>query len=125
MIYRPTVQYQVERLTTTQLTEFLKMVSSKHMRSYIEPGTAVGAVGAQSIGEPGTQMTLKTFHFAGVASMNILFVLLVMVMLLCCFLFVCVSLESNIILRYRCLIGHIVQIAFWVFSTMGRNLGFH
>ena len=34
-------------------------------------GTAVGAVGAQSIGEPGTQMTLKTFHFAGVASMSI------------------------------------------------------
>ncbi|KAJ3108920.1 hypothetical protein HDU96_007374 [Phlyctochytrium bullatum] len=34
-------------------------------------GTAVGAVGAQSIGEPGTQMTLKTFHFAGVASMNV------------------------------------------------------
>lgn len=37
----------------------------------VEPGAAVGAVGAQSIGEPGTQMTLKTFHFAGVASMNI------------------------------------------------------
>lgn len=35
------------------------------------PGEAVGAVSAQSIGEPGTQMTLKTFHFAGVASMNI------------------------------------------------------
>jgi DNA-directed RNA polymerase III subunit RPC1 len=31
----------------------------------------VGALCAQSIGEPGTQMTLKTFHFAGVASMNI------------------------------------------------------
>lgn len=31
----------------------------------------MGALGAQSIGEPGTQMTLKTFHFAGVASMNI------------------------------------------------------
>ena len=37
----------------------------------IVPGEAVGAVTAQSIGEPGTQMTLKTFHFAGVASMNI------------------------------------------------------
>jgi DNA-directed RNA polymerase III subunit RPC1 len=37
----------------------------------MEPGTAVGALAAQSIGEPGTQMTLKTFHFAGVASMNI------------------------------------------------------
>lgn len=36
-------------------------------------GTAVGAVCAQSIGEPGTQMTLKTFHFAGVASMSILY----------------------------------------------------
>lgn len=33
--------------------------------------TASGAISAQSIGEPGTQMTLKTFHFAGVASMNI------------------------------------------------------
>lgn len=34
-------------------------------------GSTVGAIGAQSIGEPGTQMTLKTFHFAGVASMNV------------------------------------------------------
>jgi DNA-directed RNA polymerase beta' subunit len=34
-------------------------------------GTAVGALAAQSIGEPTTQMTLKTFHFAGVASMNV------------------------------------------------------
>lgn len=41
------------------------------MRARIEPGTAAGALAAQSIGEPGTQMTLKTFHFAGVASMNI------------------------------------------------------
>lgn len=37
----------------------------------MEPGSAVGAVGAQSIGEPGTQMTLKTFHFAGIANMQI------------------------------------------------------
>lgn len=48
------------------------MCIDKFVRARIEPGTAVGAVGAQSIGEPGTQMTLKTFHFAGVASMNIL-----------------------------------------------------
>ena len=39
--------------------------------SLVFVGTAVGALAAQSIGEPGTQMTLKTFHFAGVASMNI------------------------------------------------------
>ena len=34
-------------------------------------GSTVGAVGAQPIGGPGTQMTLKTFHFAGVASMSV------------------------------------------------------
>jgi hypothetical protein len=39
--------------------------------SITRSGSTVGAVGAQSIGEPGTQMTLKTFHFAGVASMNV------------------------------------------------------
>lgn len=39
--------------------------------NYLLSGSTVGAVGAQSIGEPGTQMTLKTFHFAGVASMNV------------------------------------------------------
>ena len=37
----------------------------------IQPGEAVGLVGAQSVGEPGTQMTLNTFHFAGVSEMNV------------------------------------------------------
>ena len=37
----------------------------------VEPGEAVGAVGATSISEPATQMTLKSFHHAGIASMNI------------------------------------------------------
>ncbi|EFA01191.1 DNA-directed RNA polymerase III subunit RPC1 [Tribolium castaneum] len=62
---------EIERLTCSQLVTFLQICGSKYTRSIIEPGTAVGALAAQSIGEPGTQMTLKTFHFAGVASMNI------------------------------------------------------
>jgi DNA-directed RNA polymerase III subunit RPC1 len=57
--------------TARQLDAFLSLCRDKFKRAEIEPGTAVGALGAQSIGEPGTQMTLKTFHFAGVASMNI------------------------------------------------------
>ncbi|KAH3863264.1 DNA-directed RNA polymerase III subunit RPC1-like [Dreissena polymorpha] len=65
------VLYQLERVTRTQVERFLDCCQDKYMRARIEPGTAVGAVSAQSIGEPGTQMTLKTFHFAGVASMNI------------------------------------------------------
>ncbi|KAJ1529329.1 hypothetical protein ONE63_006119 [Megalurothrips usitatus] len=60
-----------ERVTIGQLVEFFHTCREKYMRAKIEPGTAVGALAAQSIGEPGTQMTLKTFHFAGVASMNI------------------------------------------------------
>lgn len=55
---------------------FLETIIKKYHRKKIEPGSAVGAVGAQSIGEPGTQMTLKTFHFAGVASMSILIIAL-------------------------------------------------
>ena len=69
------------------MRRFLEISLVKYIRAKIEPGrfghrssiyndlfcagSTVGAVGAQSIGEPGTQMTLKTFHFAGVASMNV------------------------------------------------------
>ena len=60
-----------ERITTTQLAQFMDYCLDKYLRAKLEPGTAVGAICAQSIGEPATQMTLKTFHFAGVASMNI------------------------------------------------------
>ncbi|MEN6427754.1 MAG: DNA-directed RNA polymerase subunit beta' [Phycisphaerales bacterium] len=38
----------------------------------VEEGAAVGIVAAQSIGEPGTQLTLRTFHTGGVASRAIL-----------------------------------------------------
>lgn len=58
-------------LRRTHVKEFLRHVQAKVRKATVEPGTAVGAISAQSIGEPGTQMTLKTFHFAGVASMNI------------------------------------------------------
>ncbi len=53
----------------------LKKVAEKLLEEYessrIEAGEAVGLVSAESIGEPGTQMTLNTFHFAGVAEMNV------------------------------------------------------
>ena len=70
----------LDRCTRSQLVDFLNLCKEKYSRAKIEPGTAVGALCAQSIGEPGTQMTLKTFHFAGVASMSILehFILLIL-----------------------------------------------
>jgi len=57
--------------TRKQLRHFLDESFRRYRRAVAEPGSAVGAMGAQSIGEPGTQMTLKTFHFAGIASMNV------------------------------------------------------
>ena len=64
-------QRRLQQLSRVQMTHFLEACLRKYRGMQIEPGSAVGAVGAQSIGEPGTQMTLKTFHFAGVASMNV------------------------------------------------------
>ncbi|KAM0439820.1 hypothetical protein ACHAPT_000917 [Fusarium lateritium] len=59
------------KVSSTALILFIRLCLEKYKRAHVEPGHAVGAVGAQSIGEPGTQMTLKTFHFAGVAGMSI------------------------------------------------------
>ncbi|KAI9818667.1 MAG: hypothetical protein M1826_001348 [Phylliscum demangeonii] len=61
----------VAKLSARTLTTFVQSCLRKYKKAQVEPGHAVGAVSAQSIGEPGTQMTLKTFHFAGVAGMSI------------------------------------------------------
>ena len=55
--------------------EGIEKVCKKSLELYenakVEPGQAVGIVTAQSIGEPGTQMTLRTFHFAGIRERNV------------------------------------------------------
>ncbi|KAI0137986.1 beta and beta-prime subunits of DNA dependent RNA-polymerase [Hypoxylon sp. NC0597] len=62
---------RVAKVSERTLRHFIALCLEKYAKARVEPGHAVGAVGAQSIGEPGTQMTLKTFHFAGVAGMSI------------------------------------------------------
>ncbi|SZF06352.1 unnamed protein product [Blumeria hordei] len=62
---------RVSKVSLATLRMFIGLCLNKYAKAHVEPGHAVGAVGAQSIGEPGTQMTLKTFHFAGVAGMSI------------------------------------------------------
>lgn len=51
--------------------DFHGMMNEKIEKSFAEPGDAVGLLSAQSIGEPSTQMTLNTFHFAGRGEMNV------------------------------------------------------
>lgn len=58
-------------ITREQLHEIIQAVKQAYSSAVVEPGEAVGTVAAQSIGEPGTQMTLRTFHYAGVAELNV------------------------------------------------------
>ncbi len=58
-------------ISRSMLTRVLTRALRKFRSACIEPGEGVGALAASSLGEPATQMTLKTFHFAGVASMNV------------------------------------------------------
>jgi len=58
-------------VSSKQLNEIVDQVAADYQHSRVEPCEAVGVVAAQSIGEPGTQMTMRTFHYAGVAEINV------------------------------------------------------
>lgn len=59
------------KVTKKQMEEIIKRLNSGYDNAKIEAGEAAGVVSAQSIGEPGTQMTMRTFHYAGVAEINV------------------------------------------------------
>jgi DNA-directed RNA polymerase subunit A' len=59
------------KLPNAGVERAIKMTGEHYKRALMEPGEAVGIVAAQSIGEPGTQMTLRTFHYAGVKEQNV------------------------------------------------------
>ncbi|WP_058994038.1 DNA-directed RNA polymerase subunit A'' [Haloarcula sp. CBA1127] len=48
-----------------------KAVETRYLDTRVDPLDPVGTVSAQSIGEPGTQMTMNTFHYAGVAEIDV------------------------------------------------------
>jgi len=54
-----------------KVKEILERVYSEFSSAKVEAGESVGLIAAESIGEQGTQMTLNTFHYAGVAEMNV------------------------------------------------------
>jgi DNA-directed RNA polymerase II subunit RPB1 len=57
-----------KRFNKKALEILLETIILDYKRAIVAPGEMVGMIAAQSIGEPTTQMTLNTFHFAGVAS---------------------------------------------------------
>ncbi len=60
-----------QKLPAGRAKKLLEQTYLEYENARVDPGEAVGLVSAESIGEPGTQMTLNTFHFAGVAEMNV------------------------------------------------------
>jgi DNA-directed RNA polymerase subunit A" len=58
-------------ITKEQFATILERVIKEYLSTRIEACEAVGIIAAQSIGEPGTQMTMRTFHYAGVAEINV------------------------------------------------------
>lgn len=60
-----------EKLSKQKADEFAELIKSKYENLVVEPGEAVGMVAAQSIGEPGTQLTLRTKHYAGAAEVSV------------------------------------------------------
>ncbi len=68
----PKLLQEIEELCPpSKIKKVAQRVYDEYMAAKIDAGEAVGLVGAESIGEPGTQMTLNTFHYAGVAEMNV------------------------------------------------------
>ncbi|MFQ5814918.1 MAG: DNA-directed RNA polymerase subunit A'' [Candidatus Hydrothermarchaeaceae archaeon] len=58
-------------VTPKDVDSIIDEVKKRYEYSLVEPGEAVGIVAAQSMGEPSTQMTMRTFHYAGVAELNV------------------------------------------------------
>ncbi len=63
--------FQKYKLSEKGVEKAVTITAQQYKRALMEPGEAVGIVAAQSIGEPGTQMTLRTFHYAGVKEQNV------------------------------------------------------
>jgi len=69
LAFKPLVQE--ERMSKEALDYVLGELQDRFLKAAVAPGEMVGVLAAQSIGEPATQMTLNTFHFAGVSSKNV------------------------------------------------------
>jgi DNA-directed RNA polymerase subunit A" len=61
----------IKKLTKAQAKKVVAGSIVALDRASIDPYEAAGIITAQSIGEPGTQMTMRTFHYAGVATVNV------------------------------------------------------
>ncbi|HVL48301.1 MAG TPA: DNA-directed RNA polymerase subunit A'' [Candidatus Thermoplasmatota archaeon] len=62
---------EAQKIPDAKLAKIAEVLWDSYRSHRIDPTEAAGILGAQSIGEPGTQMTMRTFHYAGVAEINV------------------------------------------------------
>ena len=62
---------KTKKLSEKKKSELTEKVEKEYIKAIFEPGEAFGIIAAQSISEPATQMTMRTYHFAGSAGMQI------------------------------------------------------
>ena len=62
---------EIYKLSAEDAGKLAEIVKAKYDAAIVEPGEAVGIIAAQSLGEPGTQLTLRTKHFAGAAEVSV------------------------------------------------------
>jgi len=66
-----TIESREGAVTAEQANEIAQATETRYLDTRVDPLDPVGTVSAQSIGEPGTQMTMNTFHYAGVAEIDV------------------------------------------------------
>jgi DNA-directed RNA polymerase subunit A" len=71
VIARLEAKAKAEKLSEKEKQKLFEATMQNYLQAQVDPGEAVGIVAAQSIGEPGTQMTMRTHHFVGVAELNV------------------------------------------------------
>lgn len=64
-------QIAEKKIPPKVISRICELSWEQYLRHLVDPHESVGIVAAQSIGEPGTQMTMRTFHYAGVAEINV------------------------------------------------------
>lgn len=62
---------QGKKLTAKEITDVIQKSYDRYEEHLVDAHESAGIIAAQSIGEPGTQMTMRTFHYAGVAEINV------------------------------------------------------
>jgi len=63
--------FEKHKFSESMKKEITEKIKEKYMTLRAEPGEAVGMIAAQSLGEPGTQLTLRTKHYAGAAEVSV------------------------------------------------------